>query len=467
MVWNEGSGGFGGASGGSLIAAGICLAAAVTFSIFYPESSAAVVLLVLFGTLGVAIFRNVTTEKEFVTKTFLLALALRVGFGVLLSITNLRDFFAPDVATYDHFGWVLQQSWFGAADAPAREIARASQMSGPGWGMNYLVAGLYTVFGRNVFAAQTFCAVIGAATAPMVFLCAQRIYSNLRAAKTAAVIVAVFPAFVIWSGQLLKDGLIIFLLVLAMTMVLELQERIKPAAVITLGVSMAGIFTLRFYIFFMVAAAVFGSFVIGTSNSARSMVARTVVLVVLGLGLTYIGVTGTATGDLETYGNLERLQNGRLDQARTGKSGFAVDADVSTANGMITVLPIGFLYLMLAPFPWDASNLRQALPLPEVFVWWAMMPFLISGLIYSVRHRLRRALPILLFSLMLTLVYSISQGNVGTAYRQRTQIQVFLVIMIAVGWELRKEKAENRKLIRMQQAQRLNPGLRSRQEANS
>jgi hypothetical protein len=48
---------------------------------------------------------------------------------------------------------------------------------------------------------------------------------------------------------------------------------------------------------------------------------------------------------------------------------------------------------------------------------------------------------------MLTLAYSIFQGNVGTAYRQRTQIQVFFFMFIAVGWVLWKEKREDRKLL--------------------
>ena len=69
------------------------------------------------------------------------------------------------------------------------------------------------------------------------------------------------------------------------------------------------------------------------------------------------------------------------------------------------------------------------------------------------------------FSVVLTLAYSIFQGNVGTAYRQRTQIQVFLFIFIAVGWELWREKREDRKMERVLKQrrfdQRLQAGVRS------
>ena len=276
-------------------------------------------------------------------------------------------------------------------------------------------------------------------------------------------LVAVFPALIIWSSQLLKDGLIIFLLVLVMTMVLELQEKVRVPALILLGLSLAGILTLRFYIFYMVVIAVVGSFTIGVANSVRSMVARMIVLVLLGFALTYFGVIRIASDDLEKFGNLSRIQSSRLDLSRA-ESGFGSEADVSTSEGAITVIPVGFAYLMFAPFPWEMQNLRQMIALPDVLIWWAMMPLLVAGMLYSIRHRLRTALPILIFSLMLTLSYSIFQGNVGTAYRQRTQIQVFLMIFVAVGWTLRKEKRADEKLLQMQERQRLAAVLRSRQE---
>ena len=81
--------------------------------------------------------------------------------------------------------------------------------------------------------------------------------------------VALFPAFIIWSSQLLKDGLIIFLLVVAMTMVLQLQRRINYLEIAILDFSLFGILSLRFYIFYMVAIAVVGSFIIGQSRDRQ------------------------------------------------------------------------------------------------------------------------------------------------------------------------------------------------------
>ncbi len=163
--------------------------------------------------------------------------------------------------------------------------------------------------------------------------------------------------------------------------------------------------------------------------------------------MTYLGVIRSAGDNLEKFANLERIQISRQDLAMSADSGFGQDVDVSTLGGAVSAIPIGLIYLMFAPFPWQISKISQLVILPETLLWWALIPMMISGLIYTVKHKFRAAIPIIIFSLMLTISYSIFQGNVGMLYRQRIQIQVFLFMFIAVGWALIAEKRENKKLL--------------------
>jgi hypothetical protein len=179
--------------------------------------------------------------------------------------------------------------------------------------------------------------------------------------------------------------------------------------------------------------------------TARNFLRQFVVIVFLGLSLTYLGVTRYAGSQFENYANLQAVQRSRSDLATSAKSGFGKDVDVSTTGGAITAIPIGFLYLMFAPFPWQLASLRQMITLPEMLIWWASFPMLVLGFWYSVKFRLRQISPILIFTTMLTLAYSVFQGNVGTAYRQRAQILVFYFMFVAVGFVLMKERREDRK----------------------
>lgn len=423
------------------------------FIVSFPEGATAMlIVIVLSGITILAIQRS--PDPEFLTQVFVVGLVLRLGFGLFVHVADLRDFFGGDAATYDSRGFMLAQSWGSTSTFVfSPDMNRAVNL--PGWGMNYLVGVIYYLFGRNIYAAQCFCGVIGAATAPLVYVCSIRVFENRQAAKLASIGIAVAPAFVIWSGQLLKDGLIVFLLVLAMIMVLDLQKRFNLFAVAVLAFSMFGILSLRFYIFYMIAVAVGGSFLLGTKTTGKAVVARLAAMLLIGLAFTYFGVTNIADRDIQRYGDLREVQRSRLDLARSGDSGFSEESDVSTTEGAIATLPIGLTYLMLAPFPWEARNIRQAITIPETLIWWSMIPLIIIGLAFTVRYRLRAAFPILVFSLLLTIAYSLFQGNVGTAYRQRTQIQVFLFIFAAVGWQVFKERREDKRILNQGRKRRL------------
>jgi hypothetical protein len=206
----------------------------------------------------------------------------------------------------------------------------------------------------------------------------------------------------------------------------------------------------------MISVAIAGAFIIGMQQvTATSFARQLTAVVLLGLALTYIGVTRSSAVQFERYGNLRTLQNSRLDQARSAESGFGRDVDVSSTSGALSTIPMGIVYLLFAPFPWQITSLRQSITLPEMVIWWASFPMLILGLWFAIKYRLRMISPILIFTVMLTLAYSVFQGNVGTAYRQRAQLLVFYFIFVAVGFVLLKEKREEKKRQDAEERERL------------
>ena len=393
-------------------------------------------------------------ERTFLLRLFVLAVAVRIVLATIIYIGGMEAFFGGDATTYDLFGKSLLQSWHGDAYHTARYAGFIKSGAGA-WGMLYVVAGVYQLIGENRFAIQLLNAAVGSSTAVVVYYTAQSLFSNVRVSRVAAVLVAFFPSLILWSSQALKDGLIILALSLAILATLRLMEKITVGYVLVLTGCLLALLSLRFYIFYMMVAAVAGSFVLGMKTlNAQSFVQRFVAIAVMGLAFTWFGVLRFAGTQFERYANLKAIQMSRIDQANAG-SGFGKDVDVGTTEGALTAIPVGLVYLLFAPFPWDMATLRQSITLPEMFIWWAAFPLLMLGLYFALRHRLRQVAPIVIFTTMLTLAYSLFQGNVGTAYRQRSQLLVFYFIFVAVGAVLLKERSEDKRRQQLQAKQEL------------
>ncbi|HKR59143.1 MAG TPA: glycosyltransferase family 39 protein [Pyrinomonadaceae bacterium] len=393
---------------------------------------------------------------SFLLKIFVAAVLVRVLLGAIIFMFNGRDFFGADAIHYDFYGGAQLAAWNGDRYYTSlMGIYTGGGLAGA-WGMVYLVAAIYGLIGHNPLAVQMVVAVMGAATAPVIYLCAAHVFQNLRVARFSAFAVAFYPSLVLWSSQGLKDGPIVLFLAVAILTTLRLGEKFSVKYVAILVAALFLVLTFRFYVFYMIFAAVAGALVIGMQKVTATSFARQFAIVILiGLALTYMGVTRYANVHLSFYTRLERVQASRADAATNAQSGYGQGMDVSTGEGAIKTIPLGLVYLLFAPFPWQLTSLRQSITLPEMVVWWASFPLLILGLWFSIKYRLRAISPVLMFTVMLTLAYSIFQGNVGNAYRQRSQLLVFYFIFVGVGYVLLLERREERKRRDLAEPERL------------
>ncbi len=429
------------------------LSLCVAIIILVPGYGAAAVLLcAVLAALALLAIARAGVDRSFLSQLFVVALLLRVVLGTCTFLFDLQEFFGGDALAYDSLGDSLLKVWRGEL---SYEVVMRGMAGQNFYGMPYLVAAIYALVGRNMLAVQFVNAVLGALTILPLYLCAQHIFENRQVARMTALLIAFFPSMLLWSSQGLKDAPIIFLLALAMLATLRLTTKLNVGYFVLLLGAMLGLLSLRFYVFYMVAAAACGAFIIGQRPlTTRSFLQHIVIIVCVGLVLVQFGILKRATTQYATFGNLEILQRSRLDMSRRAESGFARDIDVSTSEGALSAIPLGVIYLLFAPFPWQVTSLRQTITLPEMIVWWSCFPLLVLGLWFTLRYRLRQALPILLFTLMLTLTYSVFQGNVGTAYRQRAQLLIFYFIFVSVGYTLLKERREQRRARQLATRQR-------------
>ena len=408
---------------------------------YWVSSSPDAGLTILVGLLPVVICVCVIL-KETTDRTFALALSLRWALALLINWKHMESFFGADAGTFDEVGWAISNVWRGLVPYNSPFMADYTNHTRPGWGMFYYVASLYYVVGRDQLSVQLINCAFGAASCIVVYKIAQMIYPQTRVARTAALLAALSPSMILWSSQALKDGPIVLSLSLCALYTLKLQARLSLKNLILLLVSLFCLFSLRNYAFYLMFAAVALALLLaGKRFTPVRFIQGGVLVIVIGGALAYLGA-GQVTKD--TF-NLEKIQAGRAWSAKVAKSGFGGDVDITDPQAAIAFLPIGLVYVLFAPFPWMITNFRQLVTLPELIMWWLLVPMVIKGFWYAVRHRLKESFAIVIFTVGLTLVYALYQSNVGTAYRHRAQLYVFFFIFISIGLDLRrKAKLERR-----------------------
>jgi 4-amino-4-deoxy-L-arabinose transferase-like glycosyltransferase len=379
-------------------------------------------------------------ESGFLARVYLWTVLIRYSLAVLLNIfvtdSAVAVAFWGDSGSYDTGGYQLALRWSGE---PVTSAYLSASLSGYGW--VYFVGSIYYVFGRNQLLVQLLNGLMGGLTVLVIYAIAARLFDR-SSARWAAVFMAFFPQMVFWSTGMYKDPAILLCIAVAMFAVLRLRESLSLTSIVMFVVAEVVLITLRFYIAYFVIFAALATFVFGRRRGA---VRRAFTYGLLGLilyGALSIAVKRETLEQQTAYVNLERLQVTREDQAMWGRSGFGQEHDVSTPAGALATLPVGLVYLLFAPFPWSISGLRQALVAPETLVWYALMPAFIRGLAFGLKRQFHAVMPIVVFAVSLTLAYALMQGNVGTAYRQRTQVTMFFFIFMAVGVvEKRRQRA--------------------------
>lgn len=391
--------------------------------------------LLVFGLLNAVIVAVIQTtgrahDARFLVRLYIATLLIRSLLATVLNAASdgsaTAATFWGDSETYDFAGNVLARQWQGEA------VSTPLTGAVSGYGFVYYVAAIYTVFGRNQLLVQLLNATIGSLTVLVVYAISNRLFGR-AVARVSALFAAFFPQMIFWSAGMYKDPSVLLCIALSMLAVLRLREAFSPGKAMLLALAVTVLLSLRFYIAYFVALAALGTFAVDIRGSLGRRAASYALVLAALLGAFGVAVKPETLAVQRAYLTLDQMQVTRMDQAMWGKSGYGTGHDVSTPGGALRALPIGIAYLLFAPFPWAINGVRQLLVVPETLVWYALMPAFVKGLLYSLRYRLRDVLPIVVFATTLTIAYALMQGNVGTAYRQRTQVAIFFFVFMAVG----------------------------------
>jgi len=361
------------------------------------------------------------------------AFGAHLAFGLLVTNTSeLARYLGGDQATYHELAKAIASHWTEGSQMP--HLAAGKE------GYYYILAGLYWVFGPYTSSGLVLNAALSAALVPVVSDTARRLLGD-RAARLVPPLVVLLPGMFLWTSQLLKEAPIVFLVAVAANVGTRLAERVTMGRLCAFSLATAVLLTVRGYIGLALAVSILAALVVGRGSVARGLVpaaaaAAMLAILVLTVGLGRRGYESTVATDLE------RVNVIRLEQARTGASGFGGDVDISTPQRALSFLPVGVIQFTFGPFPWQITSFRQLPALPDAIVWWALIPSLVRGVRVGLRDAGRRVLILVVPAIAATLPLALLIGNFGTVARERTQVMVLLVPLIAAGMAARKPSEE-------------------------
>lgn len=144
------------------------------------------------------------------------------------------------------------------------------------------------------------------------------------------------------------------------------------------------------------------------------------------------GVYEVRPGDVVIVGSQDPSRTLRpLVLARAEASATQATVTMETGDSLtrtIAHLPLGTVYALFAPFPWDARRVIDVLTIPDMLGWYAMLLLAVQS-VWHRRSQWRVFVPMGLYVAGIIGVFAIAEGNTGTLFRHRAMVLPLVVVL--------------------------------------
>jgi Dolichyl-phosphate-mannose-protein mannosyltransferase len=366
-----------------------------------------------------------------------------------------------------------------------------------------LLAGLYAVIGPEFSAVRLLNASLGALSVALAYGTVQRLFSQ-RPARAVGLVVAVWPAVVLWTGTGLRESLFTTsTLLVPWLLTRHLPRHTWSVAAIAGGLAMLVAGTLRNY-----AAAAEAAGLAVAAMRLRPLVAPVVLAVGLAAWaalplaheITPRGVEYRAAAiELSTIPETDPAKRaqppdpahqhyvteivrvrlpGNDDLTTAVVYGYAADpfryvvaTDQSTfytlapddvqplrENNVTWGVPLtrlfaGLRLLFVPPTPWEGVSIQRLATVPDALAWDVLFVLGVAGVWQSHRAWSPAWLVVLVYLALMILALALASSNLGTAVRHRSMLIPWLAILASPALArvaARVEPARRASLVRLQ-----------------
>ena len=405
-------------------------------------------------------------DRTFLIHLFLIAFCLRVGLSICLDLGSwkaeghLPAQWGPpkawdlgisdktraylrlgDSDYYSERGYCLAH--FAGGNRAVTALRRIQMY---GYHSYLLVIGwFYYTFGFSPFSVKWLNGWFGALHALAIFFLTKSCFQS-RIARWAGGLVAVFPTLAVWSASNLKDPLFYLLITLLMLLFMALRARPRTwRAVVCVGISL-----LLFWVVKELGRTEFSLVLAGCLLAAfglewcvhRRWYAALLLAAVVGMSLNpWTKVKGAIDyaiyrhmGYNQTYSMTYRYLPDRF-YGTPGSSQVGVSNPMETAPlEVLGRIPLAIEYYFLQPFPYRTVGGLPMLMIPQMVLWYFLLPFALVGIAAGVRWNTWNCGFLAAVLLVWVLMGALSIGNVGILIRMRDMTTPIVLIFAAAGF---------------------------------
>lgn len=256
-------------------------------------------------------------------------------------------------------------------------------------------------------------------------------------AVDAAILAAFFPSYIIFTSVMLKEATVIFLSYSLLYIFYKLVTEKKHLYFILFVAGLIALATLRVYGAGVVLFAVGVGYLIYMlrSSDPKEMIRSFIMLAIIAILVITFGKSLFRIDFILEILDIENIAELREKHYGDAASYFEI-GDLTSPLGLLKAIPIGFMYMILSPFPWQwfmGSDMVEKALAPDMIIYYIILPSAFLGFYKVFKKRSLLGAVLLSYFFALSLPYSVFIGNFGTIYRLRTQLLPCIVILAVIG----------------------------------
>lgn len=362
----------------------------------------------------------------FIFGVIVLAFVARAALAILDQISPfVPPLYTLDAQGYDEEAWDLATAWRSG------DLVLSANPSVNVRTYVYYNAIVYVFVGHSLLTVRIINALLAALSIGYITLTAREI-AGRRSAAFVALFVAFSPSHIFWTSHNFREAWIYYFVARgAYASVHWLKYGNVRAWLATLFFSLlAGLGR------FLAGILMFGAWTLVTLFGSAHRLRRLVAAAVAGVAVALVGVAWS--GGRLTFGFLDLTNLTELRQGlAVGGTAYYPELVYASWTDLLRFLPVGVLYFLFAPFPWQAESAFQLAAVVENLILYLVVALGCVRLL-ALRAVTRGALWLWVFLLLGIPLFAVVEGNVGTAFRHKMQFLPYLLMLLSAAWRLPK-----------------------------